>query len=80
MKCPAIVVYQAVEESAPQSMRCAAAMVSTGVAGSYWMATGATPDEAKAKLEAVWERAYSSKAPTGRKKKAESVAADEPVL
>ena len=60
MTCPPIVVYAAIAhaDSTPDHMKYAAAMVSTGKPGSHWMCTAATPEAARAKLEALWSKAY----------------------
>ncbi len=54
MSKPRYVLYLA--EAAPEHMRAAAAMVSDGRPGTHWIATGATLEEAIAKLDAQWEK------------------------
>lgn len=69
--CPPIVVYAAIAHSdaTPEHMKYAAAMVPRKVpargkvpahteAGTSWLCTAATPEEARAKLEALWDKAY----------------------
>lgn len=66
-QCPRIIVYAAADGDGPDSMKYAAAMVPRIVpkkgkvpahaeAGTSWLATGATPEEARGKLEAMWVR------------------------
>jgi len=78
---PRIITYTAIAvgpefDALPETMRAAAAMVPTGP-GTHWMATGATPEEAAAKLQAMWEKERKSieprKAPPRKPKGSEDV-------
>ncbi len=71
-----MITYTTADPAAPEGMRYAAAMVPEGP-GTHWMATGATPEEATAKLDAMWERQRKSieprKAPPKKPKGSEDV-------
>jgi hypothetical protein len=69
--CPEIIVYaqHSTAREAPAHMRYAAAMVPRVVPaagkrpaftepGTSWLATGATPEEARAKLVEVWRKQF----------------------
>lgn len=69
--CPKIIIYaqHSTAAEAPDAMRYAAAMVPRIVPakgkvpahtepGTSWLATGRTPEEARAKLEAMWVRQF----------------------
>lgn len=87
MKAPEIIVYAPHGTTAapiPAGMAYAAAMVPRGP-GTHWLATGATPEEARAKLEDMWRRQFPPKRP-GPKRTSKSdappryVVEEEPVL
>lgn len=61
MRPPTIVTYEylgANGHDAPDHMMFAAAMVPDKRAGTHWIATGATAEEAEGKLLAMWKRQY----------------------
>lgn len=82
MSTPPIVTYGP-NPNAPTAMTWAAAMVPDKREGSHWMATGVTEEEARAKLEAMWEKEHpqpteKQRAAWAKRKAAESQAdADE---
>lgn len=100
--CPVIVTYivQSTNGDYPSSMTWAAAMVPRIVpkkgktpahteAGTSWLATGRTEEEARGKLEAIWlkqfppisEKELARRASAGRKPTSEPVAAvDEDIV
>ena len=67
MTCPPIIVFAAIAHSdtTPDHMKYAAAMVTNGKPGSQWMCTAATPEAARAKLEALWDKAYPQQSKRG---------------
>lgn len=94
MNPPRILIYTLHHEEftpVPAGMEYAAAMVPSGP-GTHWLSTGATPEEARAKLEALWQRQFPppspkraaalEKAHAARRKSpsASVVSDDEPVL
>lgn len=65
MKAPHFVIFAAIPDSdPPEHMTWAAAMVPSGP-GTHWMATAGTPEDAAAKLMAMWEKQFG--APDKRK-------------
>ena len=73
MSAPEIVTYVSMDPDAPGHMTYAAAMVGSGP-GMCWMAYGVSPEAARGKLEAIWERQFPGKKRGGNlRKKAEAV-------
>lgn len=89
--CPTILVYEFTGHhgdagvaltAADGKMRFAAAMVPDKREGSHWMATGATEEEARGKLEAMWEKEHpepteKQRAAWAKKKAANADLADD---
>jgi hypothetical protein len=77
MPHPYIVTFASLTPRAPEHMKYAAAMVSTGKPGTHWLSTGRTPEEAEQKLLDMWRRQFPPPSRRGKNLRKKSEPAPE---